>query len=59
MVVLRDMVRAFPQIRIVLMSATIDTTLFQEYFGNCPIIEVSGRTFPVQGMCLQFSHKIV
>ena len=54
MVVLRDMVRAFPQMRIVLMSATIDISLFQEYFGNCPIIEVSGRTFPVQGMFLLF-----
>ncbi|GFT52705.1 ATP-dependent RNA helicase A protein, partial [Nephila pilipes] len=53
MVVLRDMVRAFPQLRVILMSATIDTTLFQEYFGNCPIIEVSGRTFPVQEYFLE------
>ncbi|XP_055947285.1 ATP-dependent RNA helicase A-like isoform X2 [Argiope bruennichi] len=53
MVVLRDMVRAFPQMRVILMSATIDTTLFQEYFGGCPIIEVSGRTFPVQEYFLE------
>ncbi|GIX94584.1 ATP-dependent RNA helicase A protein [Caerostris darwini] len=53
MVVLRDMVRSFPQLRVILMSATIDTTLFQEYFGGCPIIEVSGRTFPVQEYFLE------
>uniref|UniRef100_A0A2L2YDX7 RNA helicase n=1 Tax=Parasteatoda tepidariorum TaxID=114398 RepID=A0A2L2YDX7_PARTP len=35
LVVLRDMVRAFPQMRVVLMSATIDTTMFCEYFGDC------------------------
>uniref|UniRef100_A0A665V471 RNA helicase n=1 Tax=Echeneis naucrates TaxID=173247 RepID=A0A665V471_ECHNA len=50
MVVLRDVVQAYPEIRIILMSATIDTTMFREYFFNCPIIEVYGRTFPVQGL---------
>ena len=49
MVVLRDVIQAFPEVRIILMSATIDTTMFREYFFNCPIIEVFGRTFPVQG----------
>ncbi|XP_076321258.1 LOW QUALITY PROTEIN: ATP-dependent RNA helicase A-like [Tachypleus tridentatus] len=47
MVVIRDMVQAFPQMRVILMSATIDTSLFQDYFQNCPIIEVSGRSYPV------------
>lgn len=47
--VLRDVVQAYPDVRVLLMSATIDTTMFREYFFNCPIIEVFGRTFPVQG----------
>ena len=47
MVVLRDMVYTYPDLRIILMSATIDTTLFSEYFNNCPIIEVPGRAYPV------------
>ena len=34
LVVIRDMVHTYPDIRVVLMSATIDTTLFSEYFGN-------------------------
>lgn len=49
LVVLRDVVQAYPQVRVILMSATIDTTMFREYFFNCPIIEVFGRTFPVEG----------
>lgn len=48
MVVLRDVIHAFPDVRVVLMSATIDTTMFREYFFSCPIIEVFGRTYPVQ-----------
>ncbi|XP_028832545.1 ATP-dependent RNA helicase A isoform X1 [Denticeps clupeoides] len=53
LVVLRDVVQAYPDVRIVLMSATIDTTMFREYFFNCPIIEVFGRTFPVQEYFLE------
>ncbi|XP_051944801.1 ATP-dependent RNA helicase A isoform X1 [Hippocampus zosterae] len=62
MVVLRDVVQAFPQIRVILMSATIDTTMFQEYFFNCPIIEVFGRTFSVQEYfledCIQMTNFV-
>ncbi|XP_025956820.2 ATP-dependent RNA helicase A isoform X2 [Dromaius novaehollandiae] len=53
LVVLRDVVQAYPEIRVILMSATIDTSMFCEYFFNCPIIEVFGRTFPVQEYFLE------
>ncbi|XP_007893761.1 ATP-dependent RNA helicase A isoform X2 [Callorhinchus milii] len=53
LVVLRDVVQAYPDVRIILMSATIDTTMFREYFFDCPIIEVFGRTFPVQEYFLE------
>ena len=43
------MVRAFPRLRVVLMSATVDIQLFSEYFGNIRVIEVQGRVHPVQG----------
>ncbi|XP_053103820.1 ATP-dependent RNA helicase A isoform X2 [Hemicordylus capensis] len=62
LVVLRDVVQAYPEIRVILMSATIDTSMFCEYFFNCPIIEVFGRTFPVQEYfledCIQMTHFI-
>ncbi|XP_018018357.1 ATP-dependent RNA helicase A [Hyalella azteca] len=47
LIVLRDMVRAFPDLRVVLMSATIDISLFHDYFGNPAVVEVEGRSFPV------------
>ena len=35
-------------LRVVITSATIDPALFSQYFGgDCPIVKVSGRTFPV------------
>lgn len=62
MVVLRDVVQAYPEVRIILMSATIDTTMFREYFFNAPIIEVFGRTFPVQEYfledCIQMTNFV-
>lgn len=28
-------------------SATVDSSLFARYFGDCPVINVEGRTHPV------------
>lgn len=41
------MVHTYPDLRVIMMSATIDTTLFSDYFGHCPVIEVPGRAHPV------------
>ncbi|KAH8277710.1 hypothetical protein KR018_003980 [Drosophila ironensis] len=53
LVILRDMVDTYPELHVILMSATIDTTLFSKYFGNCPVLEVPGRAFPVQQCFLE------
>ncbi|XP_072724009.1 ATP-dependent RNA helicase A isoform X4 [Ciconia boyciana] len=62
LVVLRDVVQAYPEIRVILMSATIDTSMFCEYFFNCPVVEVFGRTYPVQDYfledCIQMTQFI-
>ena len=29
------------------MSATVDAEKISKYFGNCPMLHVPGRTFPV------------
>jgi ATP-dependent RNA helicase HrpA len=36
-----------PDLKIIITSATIDPERFSEHFDNAPIIEVSGRTYPV------------
>ena len=35
-------------LKLIITSATIDPERFSEHFGGAPIIEVSGRTFPVE-----------
>ena len=37
-----------PDLHVVITSATIDTERFAEHFGGAPVIEVSGRTYPVE-----------
>jgi ATP-dependent helicase HrpA len=36
-----------PDLKLIITSATIDTQRFSTHFNNAPIIEVSGRTYPV------------
>ena len=36
-----------PELKIIITSATIDTETFSKAFDNAPIIEVSGRMYPV------------
>lgn len=37
-----------PDLKVVITSATIDPERFARHFGDAPIIEVSGRTYPVE-----------
>ena len=41
------------------MSATMKEELFSEYFGKCPIVYVSGRTFPVQDHFIGEVHDLI
>jgi ATP-dependent helicase HrpA len=45
---LRELLPQRPDLRVIVTSATIDTARFAEHFGGAPIIEVSGRTHPVE-----------
>ena len=37
-----------PDLKVVITSATIDTERFSKHFSDAPVIEVSGRTYPVE-----------
>jgi HrpA-like helicases len=37
LIALRDSLAKFRSLRLVLMSATVDTPLFAKYFNNCPV----------------------
>ncbi|NUS13299.1 MAG: ATP-dependent RNA helicase HrpA [Streptomyces sp.] len=37
-----------PDLKVIVTSATIDPERFSRHFGDAPIVEVSGRTYPVE-----------
>ncbi|MGF1862128.1 ATP-dependent RNA helicase HrpA [Photobacterium profundum] len=45
---LRELLPKRPDLKVVITSATIDPERFSKHFNNAPIIEVSGRTYPVE-----------
>ena len=51
---LRDLlVTSRPDLRIVLMSASMNAARFADYFGGAPIVEIPGFTHPVQDIYLE------
>ncbi|AKE13052.1 ATP-dependent helicase HrpA [Serratia liquefaciens] len=45
---LRELLPKRPDLKVIITSATIDPQRFSRHFNNAPIIEVSGRTYPVE-----------
>uniref|UniRef100_A0A8C8CC35 ATP-dependent RNA helicase DHX29 n=1 Tax=Oncorhynchus tshawytscha TaxID=74940 RepID=A0A8C8CC35_ONCTS len=46
--ILKDMVQKRSNLHLVMMSATVDCDKFAAYFNRCPIVNIPGRTFPVE-----------
>lgn len=46
--VLKQMLPSRPDLKVIVTSATIDPEKFAAFFGGAPIIEVSGRGYPVE-----------
>ncbi|MEN8257694.1 MAG: ATP-dependent RNA helicase HrpA [Thermodesulfobacteriota bacterium] len=46
--IMQRILKRRPDLKLIITSATIDTEKFAKAFGNAPIIEVTGRTFPVE-----------
>lgn len=44
-------------LKVVVMSATIEADKFSEFFGGCPILFVKGRTYPVKVFHSVESHE--
>jgi len=45
---LKSLLAKRPDLKLLVTSATIDTEAFSQHFGGAPIIEVSGRLYPVE-----------
>lgn len=44
---LKQVVQRRPDLKIIIMSATLDAEKFQHYFNDAPLLAVPGRTYPV------------
>uniref|UniRef100_A0A803MJZ3 RNA helicase n=1 Tax=Chenopodium quinoa TaxID=63459 RepID=A0A803MJZ3_CHEQI len=53
LIILKDLLPRRPDLRLILMSATINADLFSHYFGNAPTIHIPGLTFPVEEFFLE------
>nr|VDC89192.1 unnamed protein product [Brassica oleracea] len=53
LIILRDLLPRRPDLRLVLMSATINADMFSTYFGNAPTMHIPGFTFPVTELFLE------
>ncbi|MBI9099788.1 MAG: ATP-dependent RNA helicase HrpA, partial [Spirochaetaceae bacterium] len=46
--IIRNLLKKRKDLKVIITSATIDTEKFSKAFHNAPIIEVTGRTYPVE-----------
>lgn len=48
LIVLKELLPRRPELRLILMSATLNAELFSSYFGGAPTIHIPGFTYPVR-----------
>ncbi|EPS69066.1 hypothetical protein M569_05701, partial [Genlisea aurea] len=53
LIIMKDLLQRRSDIRLILMSATINAELFSQYFGDAPTIHIPGFTFPVKEVYLE------
>ncbi|KAK0141144.1 ATP-dependent RNA helicase DHX36 [Merluccius polli] len=53
LVIVRDLLAIRPDLKVILMSATLNAEKFSKYFGNCPMIHIPGLAFPVEEFLLE------
>lgn len=53
LIAIKDGLKLNPNVKIVLMSATLDSDVFSKYFDGCPVINVPGRCYDVDIIYLE------
>uniref|UniRef100_A0A4W3H5A9 ATP-dependent DNA/RNA helicase DHX36 n=1 Tax=Callorhinchus milii TaxID=7868 RepID=A0A4W3H5A9_CALMI len=53
MTIVKDILPFRPDLKVVLMSATLNAEKFSQYFDRCPIIHIPGFTYPVREYILE------
>lgn len=58
LIVLKKLLETRKDLKVILMSATVDAERFSNYLGRAPVLNVPGRTFPVQVKYLEDALEI-
>uniref|UniRef100_A0A1B0GJV8 RNA helicase n=1 Tax=Lutzomyia longipalpis TaxID=7200 RepID=A0A1B0GJV8_LUTLO len=53
LLILRELLEKRSDLRVILMSATLNAKIFSEYFKGAPVLDIPGRTFPVEQLFLE------
>ncbi|KAK3822844.1 MAG: P-loop containing nucleoside triphosphate hydrolase protein [Benniella sp.] len=53
LIILRDLLRRRKDLKLILMSATINSEMFSGYFDGCPVFEIPGFTHPVEELYME------
>ncbi|GAB0094943.1 putative ATP-dependent RNA helicase DHX57 [Sergentomyia squamirostris] len=53
LLILKELLQKRSDLRVILMSATLNAKIFSEYFKGAPVLEIPGRTFPVEQLFLE------
>ncbi|PKU81642.1 DExH-box ATP-dependent RNA helicase DExH3 isoform X1 [Dendrobium catenatum] len=53
LIVLKDLLPRRRDLRLILMSATLNAEMFSNYFGGAPTIHIPGFTYPVRALFLE------
>ncbi|XP_014437229.1 ATP-dependent RNA helicase DHX29 isoform X2 [Pelodiscus sinensis] len=48
LIILKEILHKRSDLHLILMSATVDSEKFSSYFTHCPILRISGRSYPVE-----------
>ncbi|KAK3800360.1 hypothetical protein RRG08_052745 [Elysia crispata] len=52
-IILKDLLCRRTNLKVILMSATLNAEMFSKYFDGCPMLNIPGYTFPVQEYLLE------
>ncbi|MEE6501083.1 hypothetical protein FKM82_004056 [Ascaphus truei] len=53
MAIVKDLLKRRADLKVILMSATLNAEKFSQYFDNCPMLHIPGFTFPVKEYLLE------
>uniref|UniRef100_A0A8D3AK81 ATP-dependent DNA/RNA helicase DHX36 n=1 Tax=Scophthalmus maximus TaxID=52904 RepID=A0A8D3AK81_SCOMX len=53
LIIVKNLLALRDDLKVILMSATLNAEKFSKYFDNCPMIHIPGSTFPVEEFLLE------